>query len=164
MRKIITILLILLSLNTFSQNKGLFGFYDKKDKNQFFVICGLQLLSGVSRGYEQVVVYHYSTFKADYPHINDNYFNPQISWKNKYKNQDPNQGPAYFGSTNILVWTTDFKHLMDVVSDVPNYVSITLPLTIQHGKINWKQIVARAITATLIREIGFNTVYSIIYK
>ncbi|VDM07213.1 unnamed protein product [Wuchereria bancrofti] len=105
---------------------------DKQDKNQFWVICGLQLLSGVARGYEQVVVNHYYKFKAVHPNANDNYFDPTISWKHKYKNNDPSQGEAYFGSTTVFAWTTDFKHLMDVTSDIPNYVSITLPLTIKH--------------------------------
>ncbi len=32
------------------------------------------------------------------------------SWINKYKNGDPNQGPAFFGSTTFLVFMTDGWH------------------------------------------------------
>lgn len=39
-----------------------------------------------------------------------NWWNPNISWKNKYKNNDPTQGPKFFGSTTFLVWLTDAWH------------------------------------------------------
>lgn len=163
MRKLLLILL-LFPILSYSQNKGLFGFYDTQDRNQFISICGLQLISGAARGYEQVVTYHYSYFKEKYPNANDEFFNPQISWLNKYKNHNPQDGEAYFLSTSALVFTTDFKHLMDITSDVPNYVCITLPLFINHGKVNWKQILFRVITIVGCREVGFNTIYSVIYK
>jgi hypothetical protein len=33
------------------------------------------------------------------------------SWKNKYKQRDPEQGPRFFLSTTALVFLTDFWHL-----------------------------------------------------
>jgi hypothetical protein len=42
-----------------------------------------------------------------------NYFvDPSISWLNKYKNHDPAQGEAFWGSTTIFVMFTDLWHAM----------------------------------------------------
>lgn len=40
------------------------------------------------------------------------YFDPAISWRNKYEDGDPDKGPRFFGSTTFLVWLTDFWHLL----------------------------------------------------
>lgn len=39
------------------------------------------------------------------------FFDVTTSWKNKYKNGDPKQGPAFFWSTTALVFFTDGFHL-----------------------------------------------------
>lgn len=36
---------------------------------------------------------------------------PALSWKNKWKNGDRKQGELFFGSSTFLVWTTDAWHL-----------------------------------------------------
>jgi hypothetical protein len=162
--RLFIIILLLPFLTKAQTQKGLFGFYDNRDRNQFFTICVLQAISGAARGYEQTVAYHYSSFKRIHPNINDQFFDPAISWKNKYKNGDPNEGSAYFLSTSVLVWTTDFKHLMDMTSNVPNYICITLPFCTKHGNLKWTQIASRIFIIFITREIAFNTVYSVIYK
>lgn len=44
------------------------------------------------------------------------WWNPVESWKFKYLDGNPDNGPAFWGSTNVLVWITDgwhfFKTLM----------------------------------------------------
>ena len=37
------------------------------------------------------------------------------SYKNKYKSRDPKQGPAFFGSTTIFVFTTDAWHFFQML-------------------------------------------------
>jgi hypothetical protein len=39
------------------------------------------------------------------------FLNPQKSWVNKYKHNNPSLGPKFFGSKTFLVWTTDLWHL-----------------------------------------------------
>jgi hypothetical protein len=39
------------------------------------------------------------------------FFNPQESWVNKYKDNNPNLGPKFFGSKTFLVFLTDAWHL-----------------------------------------------------
>lgn len=38
-------------------------------------------------------------------------FNPHLTWRNKYKNEDPQQGEKFFLSTTVLVFLTDRWHL-----------------------------------------------------
>lgn len=69
---------------------------------------GMGLFSGVAMGFHETAVHRPSSFPASW---NRQYWNGQISWTNKYKDGTPASGPAYFGSTTALAWTTDAKHL-----------------------------------------------------
>ena len=41
----------------------------------------------------------------------EQFLDPQKSWLNKYKYNNPTLGPKFFGSKSFLVWTTDLWHL-----------------------------------------------------
>ena len=41
----------------------------------------------------------------------EQFLDPQQSWVNKYKHNNPTLGPKFFGSKTFLVWTTDLWHL-----------------------------------------------------
>ena len=58
----------------------------------------LLYFSGFFNGYRDVLNYHYYVFKDHHPNANDQFWNPAISWKNKYKNNDPSQGPKFWES------------------------------------------------------------------
>lgn len=40
------------------------------------------------------------------------WWNPQLSWVNKYKDGDITKGEKFFGSSTFLVWLTDGIHLI----------------------------------------------------
>jgi len=42
---------------------------------------------------------------------NQTWLKPALSWRNKWKDGDPLNGPKFFGSTTFLVFLTDFWHL-----------------------------------------------------
>lgn len=66
--------------------------------------------AGVCNSVMDTLAYHYST--SIFSKVADQEFwNPDISWLNKYKGRDPDAGPKFFGSTTFLVWTTDAWHL-----------------------------------------------------
>lgn len=60
----------------------------------------------------------------EHPGASDQYWNPNQSWTNKYKNGDPNQGPDYFGSTTFLVGLTDGYHSMGTVRNFTGAVAV----------------------------------------
>jgi hypothetical protein len=69
----------------------------------------LVILSSVPDAIKDTVSFHF--FESVFKELNMDWWNPNISWANKYKNQDPSQGPKFFGSTTFMVWVTDAWHL-----------------------------------------------------
>ena len=47
---------------------------------------------------------------SNYPQYQQ-FFDVRVSWKNKYKNGDPEQGAKFFGSETFFVFLTDGWHL-----------------------------------------------------
>lgn len=67
-------------------------------------------LAGFLNGIMDTLQFHYSSSIFS-KKSKQSFWDPSISWRNKYKNQDPNQGPRFPGSTTIFVFTTDAWHL-----------------------------------------------------
>ena len=67
-------------------------------------------LAGFFNGATDSLQFHYSSSFAR--NWNPDYWNPAKSWRRKYKNSDPKQGAAFFGSTTVLVFLTDGWHLV----------------------------------------------------
>lgn len=78
--------------------------------------ASLSFASGLSNGLNQTISHHYWSFKEVFPNANDQYWKPELSSLNKYEGRDKNAGPAYFGSTTFLAWTTDGYHLTNTLS------------------------------------------------
>lgn len=63
--------------------------------------------------------------------LNKEFWNPSYSWRNKWKNGDPNQGEKFFGSSTFLVLFTDSWHLFKslmilfVALAITSYTEIT---------------------------------------
>lgn len=73
-----------------------------------YIPAALSLVSGACYGVHETVVHHPGRIPEGW---NSRFWDNRESWKNKYRNGDPGQGAAYFGSTTFLAWTTDAKHL-----------------------------------------------------
>jgi len=75
----------------------------------------LLISSGISKAISDKLQFHYhkSIFKKYKPV----FWNPQISWKNKWKNGDKKQGEKFFLSSTLLVFTTDAWHLFNLFSN-----------------------------------------------
>lgn len=77
---------------------------------------GLVFFAGLSKGFNETLQYHWKEFHRQFPKANAQWFNPTLSWRNKYKNRDPNQGPKSFLSTSVLAVFTDQYHLNNMVN------------------------------------------------
>lgn len=69
----------------------------------------LPLIAGMADGLKERISYHYYTIPDTW---NQQFWNPQLSWRNKWKNGDPNQGEAFPLSSTTLVFLTDGYHLL----------------------------------------------------
>jgi hypothetical protein len=73
-------------------------------------------LAGMAKGFNETLQFHWKEFHRQFPNANPQWFNPSISWRNKYKNGDAEQGPKSFLSTSLLIMFTDQYHLNNFIS------------------------------------------------
>jgi hypothetical protein len=66
------------------------------------------LLAGFSNGLMDLIAYRYylSIFNKS------KFFNPNVSWRNKWKNGNPEYGERFLFSSTIFVFLTDGWHLV----------------------------------------------------
>ena len=70
----------------------------------------LLFLAGALNATMDVLSFRYKTsIFSKYPKL-QSFFNPQESWVNKYKDNNPKLGPKFFGSKTFLVFLTDAWH------------------------------------------------------
>lgn len=170
-----TILFLFLLMSSFSYSQdstfikhklGLFKF-SKKEKNNLIITGSLMILSGMSDGLNQTLSFNYNNFKKVFPNANDNWWNPKISYLNKYKNSDPTQGERFIGSKTFFVFTTDGYHFTRMVSNISTISSLSIRGYYQFSNIK-KPIIIFILRDFLFyglcRGIGFNIAYSLIFK
>ena len=68
------------------------------------------LLAGICEGIMDYLQFHYNG-------LND-YFNPDYSWRNKWKDGDPLKGERFWQSSRALVFLTDGWHLMKFIRNL----------------------------------------------
>jgi|DEB0MinimDraft_10_1074344.scaffolds.fasta_scaffold00044_43 hypothetical protein len=66
-------------------------------------------LAAIFKAGNDKALFHYS--KSIFKNFNPMFFNNDISWKNKWKNGDKEQGEKFPLSSTALVMFTDFYHL-----------------------------------------------------
>ena len=77
---------------------------------------GLVFTAGLAKGFNETLQFHWYEFHRQFPKLNENWFNPMVSWKNKYKNGDATAGPKFPLSTSALVMFTDQYHLNNFIN------------------------------------------------
>jgi hypothetical protein len=77
------------------------------------IITILFYLSGAAYGITQGILFHYNKYYRF--NLNPYFWNPDVSWLNKYKSGSITE-PKFFGSTTFLAWTTDAYHLFSTIS------------------------------------------------
>lgn len=85
---------------------------------KFWIKTGCIVLYGSAQMNVVYVRSKWKTFEKVYPNANPAFWRTGISANNKYKNGDPEQGPKFPGSTNILSPFTDGYHLFTGIGNV----------------------------------------------
>jgi Flp pilus assembly protein TadB len=92
------------------------------------------------------------------------WFDPSISWSNKYKNNDPKKGPLFFGSTTFLVWTTDAWHFFQMIMLSCFIICIILGINLLLPKMILIKIIVIDIILFCILKILYGGVFELFYK
>jgi hypothetical protein len=106
------------------------------------------VVAGLANGIMDSLQFHFgqSWFKDQ----NQTFWNPSLSWRNKYKNDDPEQGPKFFGSTTVFVFLTDGWHLVQFLM----YLSFCTAVAVLFPLIWWKFLIV-LIAARVAVQVGF---------
>lgn len=67
----------------------------------------LPFVAGALWGLHETLLHHWPNFAAKHPNANPQWWNPAESWRNKYRNGDPEQGRIGWPAQ-----VTDAKHLL----------------------------------------------------
>jgi hypothetical protein len=143
---LITALLLFFTCNMKAQSK-----WWQLDKRDIWASSAM-FLAGWADGTAELTKWHYDAFEGFYGDVNDDWYNPHVSWRNKYENGDASLGPAYFGSTTFLVGTTDNYHMMRSVRNVS--ISATL-LIMPKCEWDWKRMLFRIFVYSVANRAGF---------
>lgn len=111
----------------------------------------LVFASGAFEGVMDHLQFHY-----DKP---DQFWNPDISWKNKYKGGDPANGKTFAGK--YMVWTTDGWHMMKFGRNLTMFAGFTLKLTTGTKK-RWYWYAVEGAGYWLVNRAGFNLTYKLL--
>lgn len=118
---------------------------------------GLVFLAGASKGFNETLQFHWKEFRRQFPHANAQWYNPGISWKNKYKNGDMNAGAKFPLSTSVLIMFTDQYHLNNFINKAA--WGSALIIKIGEGKKPFKQYLLDFLYYTLCHQAGFGLTY-----
>lgn len=128
------------------------------------------LVSGMLDGTIESISFHYDNgFKKRFPKINNQFWDPSVSWKNKYKEGNCAMGPKFTGSTNVFVCTTDAYHMLRTTKrsidglTLAYYVNKNCSDKKAKNK-KWKNTATDFLILTAIRCIGFNVTYNLLFN
>lgn len=119
------------------------------------------ILASVCNAVMDVLVFKYR--KSIFSKFNPEFWNPNKSWKNKYKNNDEKNGPAFFGSTTFLVFTTDAWHLFQFLSN--SLIVLSIILVCNHFfNFSWWNNIIIFICSKILWGVVFEIFYEKIFR
>jgi hypothetical protein len=134
----------------------------KLDWKHISMRSGLLMISGFSDGTAEVLKVKYECFQRSLPGESDQFWDYNISWKNKYKNGIAPDA-KFFGSKNIFVFTTDGYHLMRAIRNSTMIAAMVIPIGSFKNK-PLKHYIIEAVVYYVSYTMGFNLAYDVVFK
>lgn len=154
--RIIFALLLFASFSLQAQEKLAEKSKWKIDKNK--IITGsLVLVAGSAKGFNETLQFNYKIFEKTFPGANKQWFDPKVSWRNKYEGGNPDNGPKSFLSTSVFVMFTDQYHLNNFIHK--SALTAALVIKIGEGKRPFKHYVYDLLWYTACYQAGFAATY-----
>lgn len=129
----------------------------------WIIVIVLLILAGCCNGIMDALQFHYMSTGLP---LGDYFWNPELSWMNKYKNGEPSLGPRFFGSTTFLVFLTDAWHLFKFLFLAFIRAAIVVLIVAQLKNKEWYFNVLRFVVLWLlcsgIQSLGFHLFYTLI--
>ena len=120
----------------------------------------LLFLAGALNATMDVLSFRYKTsIFSKYTKLQE-FFNPQESWVNKYKNNNPELGPKFFGSKTFLVFLTDAWHLAKILM----ITAFTLAIVFYNPVIVTESIFVNIVANLLLMRVVFSSTFEIFFS
>ena len=107
MKNLFFILLLFCNTSLTSQEVQTFSFKRNYNFKRAIVPCALSMIAGGAWGLHEKTAHHWPQFHKRFPKANPQFWNPEISWTNKYENW-----PLDKRRSSVPVVFTDAKHLL----------------------------------------------------
>ena len=154
--RIIAVLLLLVSFSLQAQETKPEKPKWRIDKNK--ILTGsLVLVGGAAKGFNETLQFNYKIFEKTFPGANKQWFDPKVSWRNKYEGGNPDNGPKFFLSTSVLVMFTDQYHLNNFIHKTA--LMSALVIKIGEGKKPFKHYLYDLLFYTACYQAGFAATY-----
>lgn len=150
------IALLLISISAFAQKEDSKKNKWRIDKNKLLT-GGLVFAGGSAKGFNETLQFNYPIFQKTFPKANKQWFDPRVSWRNKYEGGNPDNGAKYFLSTSALVMFTDQYHLNNFIQRTA--LMTALVVKIGEGKKPIKHYILDMVYYTACYQLGFASTY-----
>lgn len=135
---------------------------DRAHLRKLIYSSGLLFVSGFSDATSEVLKIKYESFERVFPKANDQFWDYNISWTNKYRNGTPPDA-RFMGSKTALVWTTDGYHLMRMIRNSTMIVAVTIPIRSGFHR-SWQSYLKDGVIYYLSYTAGFNLAYDVVFE
>jgi hypothetical protein len=144
MKKLLAPLLLIISLSIYGQDSLRY----KLKLKEHIVPAALIFIAGGFEGVMDGLQFHYNK--------QNQFWNPRLSWTNKYRNHDPAQGKTFAGK--YLVFTTDGWHLMKFGNHLFTMGTVAIKFTQKKKK--WYWYIVEGAGYWMVNRAGFVLVYN----
>jgi hypothetical protein len=141
----------IISLIASAQKKWYQPMFEKND----WVVYSAQVLTGISSGVREEVIYHPTQLFEMYPHLNRQWWDIRISYTNKYR-EPP-----------LFVAFSDANHFFKSTGLVTNCVSLGFSFGDYNAyakKERWKVIAKKIILSYFANKLGFAASYNLYFR
>jgi len=115
-------------------------------------------LAGLAEAVMDTIQFHYSS--SIFSKFDSEFWDPSISWKNKYKGGEPGAGPKFWGSTTFFVGITDAWHLFKLLRNLFLFIAIFF---LAYNYCGFWPVLLHVIIARVIYGISFTIFYKSLY-
>lgn len=128
----------------------------KVDKNKMQT-GSLVFIAGSAKGFNETLQYNYRIFEKTFPGASKQWFDPRVSWRNKYEGGNPDNGPDFFLSTSLFVMFTDQYHLNNFIHK--SALTSALVIKIGETKKPFTHYLLDLLYYTVCYQAGFSAMY-----
>lgn len=114
-------------------------------------------VSGSTWGIHEKIMHHWNIFHERFPGLNPQFWNPEISWKNKYKKWPENQRRSL-----VPIFFTDAKHLLASLNQIALFFA-GITVAFNTDFILWAYA-SKIVGAFIVYTIGNWITFKVLYK